>query len=291
MHGPDSIGKHLGVNFGIRKPGSRKSSKHSITPNSRMRLEWTVENTSTHDDVWIRGYQIPLYYNEKHLGVYNSRSRKFRTDYSYISNERVFTFLRPEELRTFIWAWVYPMYYGIDDVGKWTFELQLEYFSGKTRYLSAPRRASLIIKRSKSPTVRELDRLFMLVSEGLLFKHMKPFFGYLEPILDLNTSKHFKAGPIGYIDLLAKDSEGPIVIEIKSVADLLTLKQVSKYVQWVQRNLGYVFGEKVRAIIIASEFKDILDESLETVPFQIALIQYSPEDEFKIRTMWKSKQG
>ncbi len=70
---------------------------------------------------------------------------------------------------------------------------------------------------------------------------------------DLSQPTEFPAGPVGKMDVLAKDAEGhPVVVEAKThIAGDSAVGQVARYMSWVRLNLGEPW---VKGMLVAGEF-------------------------------------
>ncbi len=246
--------KHdLNVQFQIRSDGKSKSP---IELEDSIQLYWSVENTSD-TPIWILGYYCPLWFESDFKGVYDKSKGDFIPNKFFISNERVRVFLRPNEMKSYVWDSVLPLYYGIDTSGTWTFKLEIEYRIQDESKITTPISASLEIIEDSKDFAKITSHLFGLLTIEKLRKFLPNEFQEIEPITDDENSLQFKAGRIGYIDYLGKDSEGPIIIEAKIIADKDSIYRIRKYIEWAHATLSYSLGEKIRGIIIGYEFKGI----------------------------------
>jgi hypothetical protein len=279
----------LKVNFYIQKLHGRKSTTHHIDLNTRFRLFWRVKNQTT-EEILVFGYQCPLELNGEFVGYYNASRNQFIRNDEIITNDRFRTFLRPEESRDYVWAWIYPSYYGIRDIGRWTFHLSVTYqHLGETKKTKS-KKANVIIQDINDEIKTVYNEFSMIVSDGIILDILQNYFGELEPLLDRYNSRLFKAGPIGRIDFLAKDELGPIVIEVKMKIDTLTLHQVRRYSLWAKENLSNVFGNNVRAIVVGAQFENITEKMINDFPVPLALVELRDKTRISVIHNWSENE-
>lgn len=244
--------KHdLNVEFQIRSDGKSKSRLEDS-----IQLYWSVENTFD-TPIWILGYYCPLWLGSEFKGVYDKSKGDFIKNKFFITNERVRVFLRPNEMKSYVWDSVLPLYYGIDTSGTWTFKLEIEYGIHDESKTTIPISASLEIVKESKDFAKIVSNLFDLLTIEKLRKLLPDEFKKIEPITDDENSLQFKAGRVGYIDYLGKDDEGPIIIETTILADIGSIYRIRKYIEWARDTLSYSLGENIRGIIIAYEFRGI----------------------------------
>ncbi len=275
----------LKATFSIQKLEGRKSVTQHIDLSTRFRLIWKVKN-QTSEEILVYGYKCPLQLDGEFIGYYDAARNKFlKTDY-IITNDRFRTFLRPEERREYVWAWIYPSYYGINEIGRWTFNLTIVYQRASKTEMTKPKKANVVIQDISKEIKNIYRTMAMVVSDGIILEILQNYFGKLEPLFDIHNSRLFKAGPIGRIDFLAKDDAGPIIIEVKVKADTLTVQQVRRYSVWVKENLSNVFGDNVRAIIVAAKFEKITRRILDEFPVPLALVEFRGTDTLNVINKW-----
>jgi restriction system protein len=90
-----------------------------------------------------------------------------------------------------------------------------------------------------------------------------------------NIGKQYFTDEAGYIDILAKDKDGFVIIELKKGRkNDEVVGQVLRYTGWVRRNLAKA-NEKVRGIIIVREKDKRLEYALQEVGDKVSIKIYS----------------
>ncbi len=91
-----------------------------------------------------------------------------------------------------------------------------------------------------------------------------------------NVGKQYYTEDVGYIDILAKDSNGNfVVLELKKGRkNDEVIGQVFRYIGWVRKNLSNN-GEKVRGLIIVREKDPKLDYAMQEISDKVSVKRYS----------------
>ena len=92
---------------------------------------------------------------------------------------------------------------------------------------------------------------------------------------DGNTGQQYYTEEVGYIDILAKDHKGDmVVIELKKGRkDDEVIGQILRYIGWVRKNLAQK-GQKVRGLVIVGERDQKLDYALAEMDDKISAKVY-----------------
>ena len=97
----------------------------------------------------------------------------------------------------------------------------------------------------------------------------------VQNIRDLDSSLSFEGRQVrievGVIDILAKESKGMVIIELKAdQADENAVAQIARYLGWMvqqERHAAPFLQRKFRAILVASDFTQGAWCAAETIPY------------------------
>ncbi len=266
--------KILKVSAVIECEGLPLRGIHEIGFDHNIRLRWKVTNISD-EQVWILGYYAPLIHEGDNLGIYDSRSSHFLKRRAYISNDHVRVLLYPDESRSYIWAWQSPWDYGMSREGEWKYRVQMSYSIGGKKEESKHAQARVKLREKARGSIKKQRKLRSIIREGQILDLLKEHVYGLSPLLDLETSRKFKAGRIGYIDFIARTSSGPVVIEVKRLIDRKAVQAIISYLQWSYDVLGPRFGTEVQGVLVGMDFTSEAIEGVNYSKFPILLLKYS----------------